>query len=286
MSIKSHFRLTKPERNGIFFLLLIIIILQLLYFFYPKKSTHFSLSEKETNKLQAYVDSVKMKQQQQQVIISPFNPNYFTPYRAYVLGLDTIALQKLEHFRLQNKFVNSAEEFQKVTGVSDSLLKKLIPYFKFPDWVIRQQKANSNLSKVKNEVVVKTAINKATREDLEKISGIGKTLSERIINYKIALQGFSEISQVAEVYGLSSEVIKKIENQFFVEEIPVIKKYNINDASLKELMSNVYINYNLAQQILLYRSKHGHIDSVDDLSEIDDFPVEKIKRIKLYLEAY
>lgn len=44
-------------------------------------------------------------------------------------------IDRLLAYRKQGKFANSPKEFQQVTGISDSLLNAISPYFKFPDWV-------------------------------------------------------------------------------------------------------------------------------------------------------
>ena len=45
----------------------------------------------------------------------------------------------------------------------------------------------------------------------------------------------------------------------------------------------IYINQNLAIQIVTYRDSVGIIRDFSELSKIEDFPVKKIDRIKLYL---
>ena len=49
--------------------------------------------------------------------------------------MTTKEIDRLHAYRKLNKFVNSIKEFQKITKVSDTLLSKMSPYFKFPDWV-------------------------------------------------------------------------------------------------------------------------------------------------------
>ena len=88
---------------------------------------------------QAQIDSLKARiSAQDSVKIYPFNPNYITDYRGYVLGLTVAELDRLAAYRSEGKFINSAVEFQQVTLISDSLLMALTPYFKFPDWVGKQ----------------------------------------------------------------------------------------------------------------------------------------------------
>ena len=43
------------------------------------------------------------------------------------LGMSTEEIDRLHTFRSKNKWVNSEKEFQRVTKISDSLLKKIAP---------------------------------------------------------------------------------------------------------------------------------------------------------------
>ncbi|MEZ4841592.1 MAG: hypothetical protein R2821_08810 [Flavobacteriaceae bacterium] len=55
--------------------------------------------------------------------------------------MSTEEIDKLLQHRAAGKYINSSKEFQyQVTGVSDSLVKTIEPYFKFPDWVVNNQK--------------------------------------------------------------------------------------------------------------------------------------------------
>ena len=89
------------------------------------------------------------------------------------------------HIRKQGKFVNSAKEFQEVTHVSDSLLEKISPHFKFPDWVVKKAPAKETKATAYNDKTeVSTQIidiNSATSDQLKEISGIGDKLSARIV---------------------------------------------------------------------------------------------------------
>ena len=104
--------------------------------------------------------------------------------------------------KIRNKFVNSKNEFQQITKVSDSLLNIIAPYFKFPDWVVkRNQKMEKETSSlfssaeqeldqtIPKEIPKTIDINKATVLDFQSIDGIGGELSERIINYRKKLSG-------------------------------------------------------------------------------------------------
>jgi len=136
----------------------------------------------------------------------------------------------LQAFRAQNRYVNSAREFQQVTGVSDSLLAKIAPSFKFPDWVNNRKTTAYNYEYASSKHFPKQDINTATAEALMKIYGIGEGFSNRILKYRDKLHGFTYIDQVAEVYGLDKEVYQRVAERFEVEAAPVIEKKNIKCA--------------------------------------------------------
>lgn len=133
---KSHFTFSKQEQSGIFFLLLIIITLQIVYFIFKNNSNDSNESKVILDiETQTKIDSLKKEVQKiDSIRIYPFNPNFITDFKGYTLGMSLEEIDRLHAHRSQNKFVNSAEEFQKVTQVSDSLLNTFSQYFKFPEW--------------------------------------------------------------------------------------------------------------------------------------------------------
>ena len=265
----------------------IIILVQGIYFFsdFSTKET----IEKEQSKwlaLQSSIDSLKLNNKNYKPTIYPFNPNFITDFKGYKLGMSTEEIDRLLAYRKQNKFVNSAEEFQAVTKVSDSLLKEISPYFKFPDWVNNKKENFQTLAKKdfsKPEKITVLDINKATKEDLMKVNGIGDKISDRILEQKEKYGAFVSIEQMDDIWGLSPEVIEKLKNSFVVKSTSNCKKININNASVKELAQFPFFKYQLAKDIVIYRTMNGEI-TIEDLSKIKGFPVEKIKIIGLYLE--
>ncbi len=133
--LKPHFWYNKRQRNGVLFLITLILILQLIYIFIdfsPNDNANFDISEIDA--AQTQIDSLKrVKIENLKPKIFPFNPNYLTDFKAYRLGLSVEEIDRLFNFRKTRKFVNSAKEFQTVTGINDSLLSTISPYFKFPE---------------------------------------------------------------------------------------------------------------------------------------------------------
>lgn len=287
--ILSHFKFSKGQSVGIFVLFAIIISAQLTYFF-----TDFSFSSNKSPEkehwlsLQLQIDSLKQEKRNYVPKIYPFNPNFITDYKGYKLGMSVLEIDRLLAFRKQNKYVNSPEEFQAVTKVSDSLLNAISPYFKFPDWVnnknqFKEYKKYPNTTFAKKEKIVVKDINQATQEDLIKIYGIGEAISLRILKMKENLGGFVSMEQMKDVWGLSPEVIEKLNTHFKVSVLPNVKKVDINNASIKELSQFPYFNYQQARQIVTFRSMNGDFKNVDDLTKIKGLSIEKANIIALYL---
>ncbi|MCZ8331097.1 MAG: helix-hairpin-helix domain-containing protein [Flavobacterium sp.] len=292
MNANNTFRQTvlsysKSQRIGIIFLFILIFVCQGIYFFNNFNSTENSPKEKaQWLSFQKEMDSLKLFKSNFKPTIYPFNPNFITDFKGYKLGMSVVEIDRLLAFRKQNKFVNSAEEFQQVTKVSDSLLKKISPYFKFPDWVKNKKSFNNSYEKKdfsKPEKKFFLDINLASQEDLIKVYGIGEGLSKRILEQKEKLGSFVSMEQMNDVWGLSPEVIENLNKSFFVKNTSAIKKMNINSASIKELSQFPYFKYNLAKEIVTYRTMNGDV-KIEDLTKIKGFPVEKLKIIALYLE--
>lgn len=288
---KSHFWYNKSQRNGILFLILILFILQLIYHFVDfsdRSNLDFDASELKT--YQSQIDSLKKEVLKKDPIkIFPFNPNYLTDFKGYQLGLGIKEIDRLTAYRKTGKYVNSAAEFQKVTGVNDSLLNIISPYFKFPDWVNSKQskKPIKNTNHTKSSIANKQLkdLNLASSNDLRTITGIGEKLAKRIITYRKLLQGYSFNDQLYEVYYLDKDVADLVLKQFVVMKKPIINKLNINRATFKEILALPYIDYNLTKYIFNYKDKIGEYAKLEDLKKIDSFPLDKYDRIALYLTA-
>jgi DNA uptake protein ComE-like DNA-binding protein len=278
---------SKSQRIGIILLFVIVLVLQGIYFFFDFKTINTTSKEAATwLSKQKDIDSLKFQNKNFKPTIYPFNPNFITDFKGYKLGMSVEEMDRLLVYRKQNKFVNSAAEFQAVTKVSDSLLKTIAPYFKFPDWVTNKKETTSAFVKTefsKKEKIVILDINQASKEDLMKVYGIGDKISDRILEQKEKLGSFVSMEQMQDIWGLSPEVIEKLKSSFSVKSTSNLKKININNASVKELSQFPFFRYALAKEIVTYRSMQGDI-RMENLSKIKGFPVDKIQIIALYLD--
>ncbi len=289
-TIQSFFKFSRQQRTGVFLLFIVIIVLQLICFYVDFGSFFPTSPEKEKwLSLQSKIDSLKQEKLDYVPKIYPFNPNFITDYKGYKLGMSVAEIDRLLAFRKQNKYVNSPQEFQAVTKVSDSLLKVISPYFKFPDWVMnkkefKEYKKYPNSAFAKKEKIVIIDINQATQEDLIKVYGIGEAISIRILKFKESLGGFVSMEQMNDIWGLSPEVIEKLNAHFKVSVLPNVKKIDINNAPIKELSLFPYFKYPISKNIVTFRSMNGDIKNNEDLTKIKGLSIEKAKIIALYLD--
>ncbi len=279
---------TKEQRNGIFLLILLIIGLQCVFFFADFSSEDISINKEEIAKFNNKIDSLRLvKLEKSKPKIYPFNPNYITDFKGASLGMSNKEIDRLLAFRKQNNWINSTRQFQEVTKVSDSLLDQISPYFKFPEWVTNpkpKQVPAFSYSNTPKTFAQKQDLNKATVQQLQKINGLGVVLSERIVRFRNKfVGGFINDVQLQDVYGLTSEVIERITDNFTVKTPRQIHEININTATVDDLVTVQHIDYDLAYHIIEQRNLMEGYKSLDELKKVKDFPVNKIDIIKLYL---
>lgn len=282
---KKFFDFNKDQQKGILLFLFLVLGLQAIYFYISFKD---NFVEDEPEKIdwlanQSWIDSLKAIEKPTYQMY-PFNPNFITDFKGYQLGMSVEEIDRLHEFRKENKYVNSAREFQEVTGVSDSLLDEISIYFKLPEWVNNPKKpVYQKFEKHVENIVIKD-LNLATQEDLMAVRGIGPAFSERILKYRTSLGAFVSFEQLSEVYGLSEEVINEMRKYFVISDVSNIRKIKINELSMKDLGTFPYFRYPVSKEIVTYRSMNGEIQNNEDLAEIKGFPFEKIEIIALYLE--
>lgn len=277
MSLLPQIFFTRRQRAETIVLVAITAMLALtLYFVRPQiqkvgEST-FDLIEFQTeiDQLTATVGLVENE-------IQPFNPNFISDYKAYVLNIPPEAIDRLRKFRADDKWINSAAEFQSVTLISDELLMALTPLFSFPEWT-----QNRGIQLYSDPV--KIDINEATVSQLELIKGIGKVSALRILQYRDGtIGGFADMVELNGVYGLPPEVITELKKYFYVGKPRVIEPFNALTVEADQLVTIPFIDYELAHEIIEQRALHRGELTKDILLKIKNFPVDKLDIILLYL---
>ena len=286
--IKSHFVFNRSQRNGI--LLLVFFIsgyLVINYYVDFSKENLLDINSKEVIAIQKELDSLRtIEVESKKPKVFPFNPNFLTDFKGYTLGMSTEEIDRLLAFRKENKWINSVKDFKKVTKVSDSLLNKISPYFKFPDWVTNSKSKNKYVKREFKEKTFKQKIdlNLATQGQLEELNGIGKTFSKRIIDYRNKLGGFTNDIQLYEVYGLDFQATNSILKEFTVKTPKEIIKMNLNSISASDISTIPSISFDIAKKIWEFRILNEGIKSFSELENIEGLTKRKLQGIQLYLK--
>ena len=285
--MKFYTYFSNQQRLAIVVLILGILSLQLVWVYHRELQTDtFNIPHETYLKFQKEKDSLIADQRQSSTPkLYPFNPNYITDYKGYTLGMTAKEIDRLHAYRAKNKWVNTTKEFQRITKVPDSLLDKIAPYFKFPDWVTNSpQKLRSSPYAFEKSFEQKIDLYKATANQLQKVYGIGAFYSERIVRYRDSFEGgFISDVQLQGIHGLTSEVIENILKEFTVKTPRLINKINLNSATIDQLVSIEYIGYELAYEIVELRMLRDGYNAIKELTKVKGFHKEKLEIIKLYL---
>lgn len=278
--IRSLFAFDKKQQRGIF-ILIILLIVALSIWLYLKNQPSKNLIVFDSSNYQSQIDSLKTASNNKKDTIYPFNPNYITDYRGYRLGLSLEEIDKLHRFRESGKFVNTASDFQNVTGVSDVWLDSISPYFKFPEWVTKANSKKNNYDFNNSKPIVIKDINKATASELRAVYGIGPALSGRLIEERERLGGFIDEIQVRAVYGLTDSTVIQLKKHFYIKGTTT--KIALNTATREELVSIPYFNDYLVDELIKQRKLRDGFSDWDKVMLTSRFPEEKLALIQLYL---
>lgn len=289
---------SKSEANGtltLIFLVLIIAILPKIYMHNTFSTTNGFLDEQgNLERWAEELDKSLTKKgekkaaaviEQKEIVKSfPFNPNAVTIDQLVELGFSEKTAGTLINYRENGGSFQVKSDLKKIYGISEKRVNQLWEFIQLPEAYPEKEKklSTSGPEPVKKteplKELVKLEINSAREEDLQKIHGIGRTLSARIIKFRNSLGGFHSLSQLEEVYGLSAEVVKSLKAASVLSG--EVNRLNINTDSASHLYQHPYIDYNIAYAIVNYRSQHGDFDSISQINRI------KIVSDSLYQKIY
>jgi len=288
-NFKSHLLFDRRKRSGILLLCLVIVgLMSFLFWYTPEKRLVISPEEEVmVAHFQSQVDSIKQHAfENNKPKIYPFNPNFITDYRGYILGMSTEEMDRLQRFRKSDQWINSSADFKKVTKVSDSLLLAISPYFKFPDWVTNPKPKKTYTSKKKWKTSEeKGRLNSITLNDLMALEGMNETAAHKIIAHQKKVKGYLVDEQIYDVYGVSTKIKRAVLNEFTVKEKPAVMLLDVNTTNASDLSTIPLLNFDLAKEIVDYRILREGIKSLEELRNIDGMTDYRFNRIKLYLKV-
>ncbi len=288
--IKSFFGFSRRETNAFLILLPLMFVLifsePIYRYWFVQQDHDYS---KEANQLDSLIatwkwesDSAAIETRAISRELFAFDPNRSSKEELMKLGFSKSFANRVVNYRIKGGKFFVKNDLMKIYGMDTVLFKQLIPFVNLPETILKDRAVSKAEPKEKSSVA-KFDLNKADTSQLIKIYGIGSKLSLRIISYREKLGGFISSSQLNEVYGLDSIVVKELVSRSFIDQNFLPKQINVNTATDKELGSHPYIKYKLAKAIGAYRMQHGSFAAVDDLKRITIIDADAFARMKPYL---
>ncbi len=228
-----------------------------------------------------------------QVRLFKFNPNGLSIADWKKLGLSEKQAQVIKNYEEKGGKFRTKEDVQKMYTISDSTYLKLEPYILLPNEsefenqnskkltakVYDEKNEDSKSVKKKKEYPkLIVDVNTADSATLLKLYGIGPYFSGKMVSYREALGGYSNLNQLTEIWNFNDSMLIRLRDQLVIHQIE-IKKLNVNQLNAKELQKHPYINWNVANSIVNIRNKHGEYQRLEDLKKsvlISDSLLQKL----------
>ncbi len=309
--IRDYLTFNKRERNGLF-VLIIIITLMIIYLgisdkFIKSENVDFSKFEKEIEIFNASVkninDSLKNENQNKYTssrydlkhsgaadsIINKepehfnFNPNNLSDKDWQRLGLADKQIQTIKNYQAKGGKFKDKEDVKKMYCIPEKQFVGLEPYIQIPieKRIFPDYKTSKSDTKNSNSVITIVELNSADSAQLTKIKGIGPFYAKTIIKYRNLLGGYTARVQLMEMWKFDFDKFEEIE-KYITVDASKIKKININTCTAEEL-KHPYINWNMANAIFNYRSKHGKYKTLEEIKKTDLVDDETYRKIAPYL---
>lgn len=286
---KSHSIYDRRKRSGILLFVALIVICTVAVILVKPKSG-ISISPEEDLKVMAFqqeIDSLKaIEIENRKPKIYKFNPTLLTDYNGYKLGMSIEEIDRVVRFRESGKWFDSTSQFQKVSGVSDSLLAVISPYFKWPKWM--SEKKSAPVKKYTTQRTWKTTeekakLNSITLEKLLDLDGVDEEAATKIMRHLNKTGGYQIDQQLYDVYGVSTKIKRAVLDEYTVKEKPSITLMNVNTATASDLSTVPMVNFDLAKEIVDFRILREGITSLEELKDLEGMTPYKFERIRLYL---
>jgi len=307
---KDFFYFSKGQRIGILVLIVLILLVlaanYTLPYFFPvtekdgtaflkeaekfKKSLLSRDSLREADWQQKYEErqrlykekyknyySSKTSENKIAYTLSVFDPNTTDSAGFVRLGLKPYIASNIQKYKKKGGSFRTPTDFAKVYGVSAEKFKELESYIKIAE--IKSVKTEIGTTK-RVDIIVE--LNSADTTLLMQIKGIGRGYAKGIVRFRQITGGFVSVDQLSEVYGMRPDNLEKI-RPYCKVNTDLIKKINVNIASVERLRTHPYLNFYKAKAIYELRRKKGKLRGLNDLTELSELSSSDLIRLKPYL---
>ena len=295
---KIQFLLTCEQWLGV--ALLVILVLATLIaikHFQPQQEQDTIWVNDSTMKdfadYQAQQDSLRKAQWKQKyprdtiaIHMQPFDPNTADSATLVHLGFKPWQAKNILKYRAKGGRYRNAEDLKRLYGMTDSMFQDLTPYICIPHAEMDTADVDSarvdSLPKwpVKKDTVLN--LRTADTTELKMIRGIGSYRARQIVRYREQLGGFARVEQVMEANGMQQLDYDSVKQYFSLDSV-VVKQMNVNTIGVKRLSTHPYLRFEQAKAIYELRRRKIHLDSIQQLQELDCLSHETLEKIAPYL---
>jgi competence protein ComEA len=299
----NFFHFNKQERNGVFVLCMIIVVLFAIRIIIPfignnNNNVQFltinaqppapKLDIKDNDDGIKGFNKSKFNSTESNHLTSHqrfvFNPNTVTAEDAQKLGFSKKLSATLINFRNKGGKFFKPQDLKKLYGLSPRLYEELENYVLIPQKEYKRDSSFvSKFPTYEKKVYTKELVELNTADSLSIVylKGIGPGFTKRIIKYRTMLGGFHSVNQLKEVYGMTDSLFLSLSSQIKLDP-KALAKIPINAIDFNSLRKHPYFNFQLAQAVVNFRSKHGKLTE-EDIKNLGIFNEEKLRLILPYL---
>jgi DNA uptake protein ComE-like DNA-binding protein len=201
-----------------------------------------------------------------------FDPNTGSVEELVNSGLSHFQAKNIIGYREKGGVFRKAADLLKIYGIDSSTYSQIQSFV-----IIEEPQIKANL-----ENLSLIELNSADTTDLLKLNGIGPAYAQRIIKYRNLLGGFSDKTQLLEIYNFPPETFQKIELYIYADTLS-LKKIRINFAEYKDFISHPYFSKQQVDAILKYRQKNGSFINIEQLRKESLLDEQTFLKLKPYL---
>lgn len=295
---KDFFYFTQAQRWGIIVLVVFIVAVFAACWFIPPRKDNAGNDRKTFQKeYDIFVASIKEQKgetkakydnqkERGEVLLAPFDPNTADSLTFLSLGLPSWMAKNILRYRAKGGAFRKPGDFKKIYGLTQEQYATLLPYMHIDESYSREdtlrlyttQERRDALEFYKYPVGTVVELNEADTTELKKIPGIGSGIARMIVGYRSRLGGFYDVNQLEEIHLAAKEL-----RSWFTARPDVIRRLNLNKASVERLKAHPYINFYQAKVIVEYRKKKGPLHSLKQLSLYEEFTPQDMERIGHYV---
>ena len=291
---RDFFYIRKSDRQALLFLLVVgVVALGVLLLTGQRETTEPSTdSVGDTARYTSYGYGNRQPYYQGEAPVAerfPFDPNTADSTQLLRLGLRPWQVRNIYKYRARGGIYRKKEDFARLYGLTVKEYRELEPYIRIspdlstPAATLYGEAEPSVRDTMKYPIKVEQPqsvnLNTTDTMQLRKVPGIGTAFARRIISYGQRLGGYVSTEQLREIEDFPVEAIP-----YFTVNNPVTRRINLNKLTLNQLQRHPYINFYQARAIIDYRRLRGPLKSLQDLSLLNDFPPEAIRRLEPYVE--